>query len=133
MISKKEIKIAASMACADFWRLEEQVKTLEKAKVDILHCDIMDGNFVPNFSLFPDFVTIETTEDFFTILMYLSNGNFESPGSYDQGCISDVVRSCKLLKNAIRVCQDAPALTPQRVTAIKRINETTEGFKRFMG
>jgi ribulose-phosphate 3-epimerase len=57
MISRKEIKIAASMACADFWRLEEQVRTLEKAKVDILHCDIMDGNFVPNFSLFPDFVT----------------------------------------------------------------------------
>ena len=32
------------MACANFWRLEEQVRKLEKAKVDILHCDIMDAD-----------------------------------------------------------------------------------------
>jgi ribulose-phosphate 3-epimerase len=50
------VKIAASMACADFWRLERQVRLLEKAKIDILHIDIMDGIFVPNFSLFPDFI-----------------------------------------------------------------------------
>lgn len=56
MAVKPEIKVAASLACADFWRLEEQVKMLEQAKVEILHCDVMDGIFVPNFSLFPDII-----------------------------------------------------------------------------
>ena len=45
--------ISPSMMCANFRRLEEDVRLLEKANVEYLHFDIMDGSFVPNFTLGP--------------------------------------------------------------------------------
>jgi len=44
-------KIAASMMCANFLHLEKDVAELEKARVEYLHFDIMDGVFVPNIML----------------------------------------------------------------------------------
>lgn len=49
-------KISPSIMCADFRHLEDNIKMLEKAGVEYLHFDIMDGNFVPNFTLGPDFM-----------------------------------------------------------------------------
>ena len=46
-------KISPSIMCADFRNLESTIKKLEAAKVEYLHFDIMDGNFVPNFTLGP--------------------------------------------------------------------------------
>jgi ribulose-phosphate 3-epimerase len=47
-------KISPSIMCADFRHLEDNIKLLEKAGVEYLHFDIMDGDFVPNFTLGPD-------------------------------------------------------------------------------
>lgn len=44
-------KIAASMMCANFLNLEQDLKDLEKADIEYLHMDIMDGVFVPNLML----------------------------------------------------------------------------------
>ena len=41
-------KIAASILTADFGKLKEQIEEAAKHQLDIVHFDVMDGNFVPN-------------------------------------------------------------------------------------
>jgi ribulose-phosphate 3-epimerase len=52
----RSIEIAPSVLPADFARLGEEVVGLEKAGVDRIHWDVMDGVFVPNISIGPDII-----------------------------------------------------------------------------
>lgn len=46
-----DFELMASMMCADYSRLGEEVRKLENGGIDSFHIDIMDGRYVQNFAM----------------------------------------------------------------------------------
>ena len=44
------VLIAPSVLAADFANLGQKIELINKSNADWIHCDIMDGVFVPNIS-----------------------------------------------------------------------------------
>ncbi len=74
-----KIKIAPSMLSADFSKLGEDLKMITECGADIIHLDVMDGNFVKNISFGPNVIKDIrkcSTAVFDTHLMILNPWNY---------------------------------------------------------
>ena len=45
--------LAPSILSANFTNLSQQIRLIEMGGADLIHCDIMDGHFVPNLTFGP--------------------------------------------------------------------------------
>ena len=56
MISSGAGAISASMMCSNLVDLSEAISIFERNKIEYLHIDVMDGDFVPNYGLGVDYI-----------------------------------------------------------------------------
>lgn len=50
-MSYKNIKFSASIMCANFLDLQNQINELQANEIDFIHYDIIDGNYAPDFTM----------------------------------------------------------------------------------
>lgn len=67
--------LAPSILAADFSKLGQQIKQCDDAGIRWIHCDIMDGHFVPNISYGPGIVeaAAQSTNSFMDVHLMIEN------------------------------------------------------------
>lgn len=112
------IILAPSILAADFWKLGEQIREVEKAGVKYLHIDVMDGFFVPAISYgMPILASIrEKTSLFFDVHLMI-----EKPERYME---TFAELGADLLNFHLEATQDAEAVIRQIRRTGKKVGIT---------
>lgn len=104
------LQIVPSIFAADFARLGEEIKRVEQTGVSMIHVDIMDGHFVPNFTM-----GTPITESIrkFTRLRLDHHLMIEDPDTYapifikaGADCVSVHYEACRNLDRTLHMIQD---------------------------
>jgi len=130
-------KISPSVMCADFFDLKNCIRQFEESKIDMLHVDIMDGSFVPNYTLGTDFVKILKANTAIPLDIHLMVENPESKLDWFQLSADDYVavhcestphihKAVAAVKN--KGCRALAALNPGTpICALENITDDIDG------
>jgi ribulose-phosphate 3-epimerase len=117
-------KIAPSILSADFARLGEEVRSIERAGADLIHFDVMDGHFVPNLSF--GIPVLESVRKI-TKLPLDVHLMIEDPGRYLEQFVHAGANSISVHAEA---CEDLPGIVSRihqlGIRASVAINPETE-------
>lgn len=83
----QNIKICASLVCADPLNLEKDLLELKKSKTDLIHFDVMDGLFVQRLGLYPEILKSMKEKFDFEVDVHMMVDNAEDyiPVFFDAG------------------------------------------------
>ncbi len=72
--STEKLLVSPSMLAADFARLGEEVRSIDKGGAELVHLDVMDAHFVPNLTIGPAIVESlrKHTERFFDVHLMIT-------------------------------------------------------------
>jgi len=122
-------KIAPSILSADFSRLGEEVRAVEKAGADVIHVDVMDGHFVPNITIGPLVVTGLRKLTSLPLDVHLM---IEEPGRYIEAFAqagstwitihAEVCRNLRQMVRKIRKLNVRPGVVLNPATPLKRLS-----------
>src|SRR5678809_1645805 len=108
------VEILPSILAADFARLGEQIAALEAAGCRMLHLDVMDGHFVPNFTIGPPVVVSlrKSTRAILDVHLMIEDPDLYAPMFIAAGAdqVSVHQEACTHLDRTLRMIRDEGAL-----------------------
>ncbi len=114
-MESSKISIVPSVLPADFSKLGEDLLALEKAGVDRVQWDVMDGHFVPNLTFGPDVIAAcrKSTSVAFEAHLMVQNPDLLLTNYIDAGCelIIVHVETAPHLHKTLKTIRDAGAKT----------------------
>jgi ribulose-phosphate 3-epimerase len=107
-------QIVPSILAADFARLAEQIESVERGGAAMLHLDVMDGHFVPNFTIGPPVVSSirKATRARLDLHLMIEDPDYYAPIFIQAGAdqISVHQEVCRNLDRTLRMIQSEGAL-----------------------
>lgn len=107
------VEILPSILSADFARLGEEIRRVEQANIRMLHLDVMDGHFVPNFTIGPPIVESirKITKLTLDVHLMIEDPDYYAPVFIQAGAdqVSVHFEVCRNLDRTVRMIQSEGA------------------------